>query len=87
MIVVNKTEVVSFQKSPWNALCKNGILFKIPLFSEDVSIKHHNSFISVQSIAFLTLQKSLGYAIDKFGRFYRLTEKIVIFKKIKNYKI
>ena len=33
------------------------------------------------------LQKSLDYAIDKFGRFYKVPEKIVIFKKLKNYKI
>ena len=33
------------------------------------------------------LQKSLGYAINKFGKFYRVPEKIVIYKKIKNYKI
>ena len=33
------------------------------------------------------LQKSLGYAIKKSWRFYRVPEKIVIFKKIKNYKI
>ena len=33
------------------------------------------------------LQKSLGYAIEKIWRFYRVTEKIVIFKKIENYKI
>ena len=33
------------------------------------------------------LQKLLGYAINKFRRFYRVPEKIVIFKKIKNYKI
>ena len=33
------------------------------------------------------LQKSLGYAIKKFQRFYRVPEKIVIFKKIENYKI
>ena len=32
------------------------------------------------------LQKSLGYAINKFRRFYRVQEKIVIFKKTKNYK-
>ena len=29
------------------------------------------------------LQKSLDYAIKKFRRFYRVPEKIVIFKKIK----
>ena len=33
------------------------------------------------------LQKSLGYAIKKFQRFYRVPEKIVIFKKIEIYKI
>ena len=33
------------------------------------------------------LQKSLGFAIKKFRRFYRVPEKIVIFKKIKNYKL
>ena len=33
------------------------------------------------------LQRSLGYTINKFGRFYRVLEKIVIFKKMKNYKI
>ena len=33
------------------------------------------------------LQKPLGYAIiNKFWRFYRVPEKIVIFKKIKKYK-
>ena len=29
------------------------------------------------------LQKSLGYTINKFGRFYRVPEKDVIFKEIK----
>ena len=29
------------------------------------------------------LQKSLGYVINKFRRFYRVPEKIVIFKKLK----
>ena len=33
------------------------------------------------------LPKSLGYAINKFRRFYRVQDTIVIFKKIKNYKI
>ena len=33
------------------------------------------------------LQKSLGYAIKTIWRFYRVPEKIVIFQKIKNYKI
>ena len=33
------------------------------------------------------LQKSLGYVINKFRWFYRVPEKILIFKKIKNNKI
>ena len=33
------------------------------------------------------LQKSLDYAIEKFQRLYRVPEKIVFFKKIKNDKI
>ena len=53
----DKNKVFPFQKSPWNAYCKNGILLKIPLFSKsnfktNFSIRHHNSIISVQSIAF-----------------------------------
>ena len=33
-MLVNKNEVIPFQKSPWNALCKNGILLKMPFFSK-----------------------------------------------------
>ena len=32
------------------------------------------------------LQKPIGYGIKKFQRFYRVPEKMVIFKRIKNYK-
>ena len=31
---LDQNEVSLFQKSPWNALCKNGILLKMPLFSK-----------------------------------------------------
>ena len=34
IMLVNKNEIIPFQKSPWIALCKNGILLKIPLFSK-----------------------------------------------------
>ena len=56
-ILVDKNEVVHFQKSPWNALCKHGFLLKnTPIFKANfktnVSIKHHNSIISVQPIVF-----------------------------------
>ena len=33
------------------------------------------------------LQKSLSYTNNKFWSFYRVPEKIIIFKKIENYKI
>ena len=33
------------------------------------------------------LQRSFGYTINKFGRFYRVLGKIIIFKKMKNYTI
>ena len=33
------------------------------------------------------LQKSLGYASNKFRRFYRVPEEVAIFKKIKKYKM
>ena len=57
MMVVDKNEVIPLQKSPWNAICKNVILLKIPFFSKpnfkkNFSIKHHNSIISVLSIVF-----------------------------------
>ena len=65
----------------------NGILLKIPLFQNQIlrgcfnqaPQQHH--FCTVISLSML--QKSLGYAINNFGRFYRVPEKIVIFKKIK----
>ena len=53
---LDENEVIPFQKSPWNALCKKGILLKIPLFSKPnlktiLSIKHHNPITSVHSLA------------------------------------
>ena len=88
-MLVDKNEEVPFQKSPWKDLCKNGFLLKIPIFSQpnfrmNISIKHHNSICTVNSL--LMLQKPLGNTINKFGRFYRVPEKIIIFKKIKNDK-
>ena len=32
MVFLDENEVLPFLKSPWSALCKNGILLKIPLF-------------------------------------------------------
>ena len=86
----DKNGLIPFPESPRNAFCNNGILLKIPLlskpnFNTDFSIKHLNSIIYVQSIAFYVAEL-LGYAINKIGRFYRL-KKIVISIKLKNYKI
>ena len=52
MMIVNNNEVITFQNSPWNALCKNGILLNIPLFSNPNFKRMFHSIISVQSIAF-----------------------------------
>ena len=90
-MLVDKIEKIPFQKSPWNASCKNGILLKIPLFQNQILRRFFNQapqqhyFCTINSL--LMLQRSLGYIINKFRRFYRVPEKIVIFKKMKNYKI
>ena len=90
-MIVDKNKIIPFKKYPWNPLCKNGISLKIPILSKpnfktNFSIKYYNSIISVQSIVFKCAE-IISYAINKFGRFYGVTEKIVVFKKIKNYKI
>ena len=82
-MLVHKNEVIHFQKSPRKALCKNRILLnKYPFFQNQI-LRHfffnqapqQHHFCTVNSI--LMLQKSLGYAINKFGRFYRVPVKIV----------
>ena len=45
---------------------------------------HHHHFCTFNRP--LMLQKSLGYAIKQFQRFYRVPEKIVIFKKITKFE-
>ena len=35
-MLVDENEVIPFQKSPLNALCKNGILLKVPLFQNQI---------------------------------------------------
>ena len=63
-MILDENEVIPFEKSPWNALCKNGILLKIPLFSKPnlkstFSIKHHSTIISVHSIALLFFRNQI----------------------------
>ena len=67
MMILDENEIIHFQKSPWNALCKNGILIKIfkTKFKDDFfnqTPQHHRfcTFISP-----LMIQKSLGYAFKK----------------------
>ena len=86
MIFLDKNEVITFQISPWNALFKNGVLFKTK-FEDDVfnQTSQHHHFCTLNNP--LILKKSLDYDINEFQRFYRVSEKIVFFKKIKNYKI
>ena len=86
-MLVNKNEVIPFWKSPWNALCKNGILLKIPLFSKPNFKKVFQSSTTTASFMYsqqpLNLQKSLGYAMNKFGRFYGAPEKSPFSRKLK----
>ena len=86
---LDENEVIPFQKTPWNALCKNGILLKIPISSKPnlktiFSIKHP-TIISVHSIAlkccrnqfhWVTLFKKISKDSAEFQK------KIVIFKLI-----
>ena len=88
---LDQNEVSLFKISPWNALCKNGILLKIPLFQNQ--ILRHIFQSNATTLSFLYIQRPFNVAeiiriaIKKFRRFYRVPEKIVIFMKIKNYKI
>ena len=61
---------------------KNTTFFKTK-FKDDFfdQTTQHNHLCTFNSL--FMLQKSLGYAIKKFRRFYRVPEKIAIFKKIK----
>ena len=66
MMLADKNEVIPFQKSPWNALCKNGILLKTPLFQNKMLRECFNQ--APQQHHFCTdnsrsmLKKSLGCA-------------------------
>ena len=60
-MMILEDEVTPFHISPWNALCKNGILLKnIPFFDQT---PQHRHFCTSKSL--LMFQKSLGYAIKK----------------------
>ena len=87
-MLVDKNKVIPFQKSTWNALCKMDFFKKyIPFFKtkclDDIinQAPQQHRFCTVNSL--LMLQKSLGYAINKFGRFYRVPEKWSISRKSK----
>ena len=91
-MLLDENEVINFQISPWNALFKKWNFVKnIPFFEtkfeDDVfnQTSQHHIFCTFNSP--LMLQKSVHYDINQFQRFYRVPEKIVFFKKIKNYKI
>ena len=82
MLSNKKNEVIPFQ----NALCKNGLLFEIPLFQNQNlrgcfnEAPQQHPFCKVNSLSML--QKSLGYAINKFRRFYRVPEKWSFSRKL-----
>ena len=87
---LDQNEIKIFQESPCNALCKNGILLKIPPlqnnFLGDFFDQTPQHCISIHSKVFI-VAKIIRLGIKKSQRFYRDPEKIVIFKKNKNYKI
>ena len=83
MMILVENEVIAFQKSPWNALCKNGF-FKTK-FKDVFSIEQHQNFCTFDSP--FMFKKSLGYAIKNSKDSTEFQKKIVIFKTIKNYKI
>ena len=82
----DENEIIPLQKFPWNALCKNGILLKIHLFSKpnlkttffNQTPQHHH-FCTFNSP--FMFQKSLGYAIKTSKDSTESQKKIVIFKK------
>ena len=59
MMFLDKNEVTPFQKCPWNALCKNGILLKIHLFQNQIQRQffnqtpQQNHFCALNSILML----------------------------------
>ena len=70
---LDENGVILFQKSPWNAVCKNGILLKIPLFSKNTlrrflfnQTAQHHRFCTFNST--LMLQKSLGALLKSSGK-------------------
>ena len=73
MMFLDKNEVIPFQKCPWNALCKNGILLKISLFSKpnlktSFSIKHLNTFICTLN-SLLNKIRAMNLSRDCFVNF------------------
>ena len=56
MMLADKNEEGRFQKSPWNALCKNGLLFEIPLFQSQILGEFFNQEDSTE------FQKKLSFS-------------------------
>ena len=59
-MVLDQNEVSLFQKSPWNALCKNGILLKIALFQNQILRRFFQPNTTTPS--FLYIQKPFNVA-------------------------
>ena len=55
MVFLDENEVIAFQKYPWNALFKNGILLKYPYFKTKLQTICFQSNTTTQS--FLYIQK------------------------------
>ena len=71
---LDQNEVSLFQKSPWNALCKNGILLKIPFFLKQILRRFFQSNTTTPS--FLYIQKPFNVA-EIIRLLYQKTTKIL----------
>ena len=53
MMFLDKNEVIPFQKSPWNALCKNGIFVKNTLFQNQIKRRFFQSNTTTPSFRYI----------------------------------
>ena len=85
---LDENEVIPFQKSPWNALCKSGILLKKnffkPKFEDDFvnQTSNHPHFCTLNSP--LMLQKSYGTLFKNSKDPIELQRKSSFSRKLQN---
>ena len=86
-MILGENEIIPFQKSSWNALCKNGFVkdtpffktkFKDDFFNQTPQHHHFGTFNSP-----LMILKSLGYAIEKSKDSTQFQQKSSFSRKLK----